>query len=77
MSRAVVAAFLLICVYAVPSFADEPTITIVLRDHQFVPSEVSVPAGVKVGLIIRNEQATNAEFESTCLHREKIINARR
>ena len=52
---------------------DCPTVTITLRDHQFVPAEVPVPAGVKVKLIIRNEQATNAEFESTSLHREKIV----
>src|SRR6202049_1768019 len=73
MSRVGICAFLLIC--AVPAFAEEPTITITLRDHQFVPSEVPVPAGVKVKLIIRNEQPTNAEFESPTLHREKIVNA--
>src|SRR5579864_5271409 len=72
MYRVVVPALLLIC--AVPVYAEEPTITITLRDHQFVPPEVPVPAGVRVKLIIRNEQATNAEFESTSLHREKIIN---
>jgi hypothetical protein len=72
MYRAVVPALLLIC--AVPAFAEEPTVTITLRDHQFLPAEVPVPAGVKVKLIIRNEQATNAEFESTSLHREKIVN---
>jgi hypothetical protein len=73
MYRAVASALFLICV--VPAFAQEPTVTITLRDHQFVPAEVPVPAGVKVKVIIRNEQATNAEFESTSLHREKIINA--
>jgi cupredoxin-like protein len=71
MYRAVVPAFLLIC--TVPAFAEEPAVTISLRDHQFVPSEVPVPSGVKIKLIIRNEQATNAEFESTSLHREKIV----
>jgi hypothetical protein len=74
MYGAVVAALLLVCIYAVASFAEEPVVTITLRDHRFVPSEVPVPAGVKVKLIIRNEQATNAEFESTSLHREKIVN---
>jgi hypothetical protein len=71
MYRAVVAALLLIC--AVPALAEDPTITITLRDHQFVPSEVPVPAGVKVTLIVRNEQTATAEFESTSLHREKIV----
>lgn len=71
MYRAVVPALLLI--WAVPAYAEEPTVAITLRDHQFVPAEVPVPAGVKIRLIIRNEQATNAEFESTSLHREKIV----
>ena len=71
MYRAVVSVLFLIC--AAPAFAEEPTVTITLRDHQFVPVEVPVSAGVRVKLIIRNEQATNAEFESTSLHREKII----
>ncbi len=73
MPRAIV--FALFVIGAVPALAEEPTITITLRDHQFVPSEVPVPAGVKVTLVIRNEQPTTAEFESTSLHREKIVNA--
>ena len=71
MYRFVVAALLLVC--AVPALAEAPPITITLRDHQFVPSEVPVPAGVKVELVIRNEQTTPAEFESSSLHREKIV----
>src|SRR5713101_7833571 len=70
MSRAVTAAFLLVAV-SVPAAA-EP-IAIALRDNQFVPAEVLVPAGIKVELVIRNEQTTPAEFESTSLHREKVV----
>ena len=73
MYRFAAAAFLL--VFAGAAFADDPKIAIAVRDHQFVPAEVPVPAGVKVELIIRNEQAVNAEFESTVLHREKIVQA--
>ena len=65
------ALFLLIC--ATPAFAQDPAITITLRNNKFVPAEVSVPPGVKVKLIIRNEQTTTAEFESTSLHREKVV----
>ena len=65
----------LLLVFAVSAFAEEPTVRIILRDHQFVPADVPVPAGVRIKLIIRNEQATNAEFESTSLHREKIVGA--
>ena len=47
--------------------------TITIRDHAFVPAEIKVPAGTKVELSIRNEQAMPAEFESASLHREKVI----
>ena len=53
--------------------ADDPSFPIVLKNNQFVPSEVPIPAGVKVKLIVRNENATPSEFESTQLHREKIV----
>ena len=65
----------LLLVAAVPVFADEPAIIITLKDHQFMPSEVPIPAGVKVQLLIKNEQQEPAEFESQSLHREKIVTA--
>ena len=72
MYRAALALFLLLA-YAAPAFAEQPAIAIAIRDHQFVPAQVAVPAGVKVELTIRNEQTTPAEFESPALHREKIV----
>lgn len=48
-------------------------ITIVIKDHKFTPSEVRIPAGQKVKLIIDNQDATPEEFESAELNREKII----
>lgn len=57
------------------ALAQQAPVTIVLRHHQFMPSEVPVPAGVQVQLLIRNEQNTTAEFESSSLHREKIVPA--
>lgn len=59
----------------VPALADDPMVTITLKDHQFSPAEVPVPAGVKVKLVIKNQQQVNAEFESNSLHREKIVGA--
>ena len=56
-----------------PVLAQEPTVTIAIKDHQFVPNEVPIPAGVRVELTIRNQQATPAEFESASLHREKVV----
>jgi hypothetical protein len=57
------------------AMADDPTVTITLKNHQFVPSEVPVPANVKVQLLVKNEQDATAEFESNSLHREKIVPA--
>jgi Cupredoxin-like domain len=73
--RGFVLAVPLLAVLAAPAIADDPVVTISLKDHQFVPSEVPVPAGVKVQLLVKNEQPVTAEFESTVLHREKIVNA--
>ncbi len=64
---------MLVAVAVASAFADEPAVTIAIRDHQFVPSEVQIRANAKVELIIRNEQTTPAEFESTSLHREKVV----
>jgi hypothetical protein len=66
---------LLLSMLAAPATAQTPTgpITITVRDNQFVPAEVAIPAGVKVELVIRNEQQKPAEFESHVLHREKVV----
>ena len=48
-------------------------ITITIKDHKFTPSEVRIPAGQKVKLVIDNQDATPEEFESPELNREKII----
>lgn len=44
-----------------------------IKDHQFDPSEVHVPANMKVKLIVHNLDAAPEEFESHDLNREKII----
>lgn len=54
-------------------FAADTEVTIVIKDHRFTPSDVRVPAGQKVKLIIDNQDATPEEFESHELNREKII----
>ena len=58
---------------ATPSGAADAQVEIAIRDGQFAPSEVPVPAGSKVELVIRNEQSKPAEFESSSLHREKVV----
>jgi plastocyanin len=53
--------------------AAEPEFTIVIREHRFEPAQVKIPAGQKVKLLVRNDDATPEEFESHELNREKVI----
>jgi plastocyanin len=73
--RCLIVALPLLAAAAAPALADDSVVTITLKDHQFVPSEVAVPAGVKVQLLVKNQQPTTAEFESNSLHREKVVTA--
>ena len=51
--------------------AEEYVITI--KDHKFTPAELTIPAGQKVKLLVKNQDPTPEEFESHDLNREKII----
>ena len=55
------------------ALADEPTVELAIRNHQFEPTELQVPANTKVKLVIKNADATPEEFESTELRREKVV----
>lgn len=55
------------------AFAADNEFAITIKDHRFTPSELRVPSGKKVKLIIENQDATPEEFESHELNREKII----
>jgi plastocyanin len=48
-------------------------IVIVIKDGKFSPSEVPVPAGQKVKLLVRNQDSSMSEFESSDFHREKTV----
>jgi len=67
------AALFVLFVPTIPVIAAIPEYTIVIKDHRFEPAELKVPAGTKVKLIIRNEDATPEEFESYDFNREKIV----
>lgn len=47
--------------------------TLTIKDHAFAPKEITLPAGKKVTLLVVNQDATPAEFESKSLGREKVI----
>ena len=61
---------LLAAVVAAPA-ADPVKLTI--KNHLFVPSEVSVPAGERFRIEVENQDLTPAEFESADLRVEKIV----
>ena len=53
--------------------ADLPTLEI--RQHRFVPDRIEVPARVKFTLKVHNSDDAADEFESSTLHREKLVPA--
>ncbi|MBC7787212.1 MAG: cupredoxin domain-containing protein [Methylophilaceae bacterium] len=55
------------------AMAGDEEIALVIQNHQFLPSELQIPAGKKVRLIIDNRDSTPEEFESFELNREKVI----
>jgi len=58
---------------AAPSYAQELLFTITIKDHRFDPAELTVPAGKKIRLIVKNLDPTAEEFESHDLRLEKVI----
>jgi heme/copper-type cytochrome/quinol oxidase subunit 2 len=54
-------------------WAEDPQFALSIKEHRFVPAELQVPAGVKLKLLIKNEDSTPEEFESHELHREKVV----
>jgi plastocyanin domain-containing protein len=57
---------------ATAAWADD-TAEIALKNHQFVPPTLTIPAGQQVKLTVKNEDATPAEFESHDFHVEKVV----
>jgi len=60
-----------------PALAETLTFEIEIREHLFYPSELTIPSGRKVKLIVKNRDKTPEEFESFELNREKIVMGRR
>ena len=67
------ASALLMASVLLPGAAMAAEYTLVLKNHRFEPSELMVPAGKRVTLVIDNRDATAEEFESHDLRREKIV----
>lgn len=54
-------------------FAADAEYQLTIRNHQFSPAELQVPAGKKIKLVVLNQDNTPEEFESHSLNREKVI----
>lgn len=48
-------------------------VEVVLKNHVFVPAEIRIPPNTPIQLLVRNEDATADEFDSTALRVEKVI----
>lgn len=64
---------LLLSLFSVSVSAEVKQYTLTLRDHRFIPAQLTIPANTKVKLLVVNEDATPEEFESHELNREKIV----
>ena len=64
---------LLLSLCSASAFAEVKEYTLTLRNHKFVPAELTIPANTKVKLLVVNEDSTPEEFESHELNREKIV----
>jgi cupredoxin-like protein len=56
------------------AIADEvPEYLLLIKDHRYQPDVLKVPADTKVRILVRNEDATPEEFESSEFNREKLV----
>ena len=53
--------------------AATPIVEISIKDHLFLPSQITIPADTKIKLLVTNLDPTPEEFESYELNREKVI----
>jgi len=58
---------------SVTALAADDIFELSLKDHQFTPSQLSIPADKRVKLTIKNLDSTPAEFESHNFKAEKVI----
>ena len=61
--------------FATSAFAADAEFQLVIKNHRFDPTDLKVPAGQRVKLIVQNLDSTPEEFESHTMNREKLIPA--
>ncbi len=74
LSAAAVSALVALgCATVAPARAETSTYHLTIKDHRFDPATLNIPAGKRVKLVIKNLDATPEEFDSSDLHREKVV----
>ena len=53
--------------------AQEASVSISVKNHQFQPAQISAPANVPIVLHVKNLDSTPMEFESVSLRVEKVV----
>jgi hypothetical protein len=53
--------------------AAEDSFTLSIKGKSFEPNQLTVPAGQKITLTVKNLNPTPSEFESSDLNREKVV----
>ncbi len=51
----------------------QPANTIVIKNHQFIPPQLTIPANQKLRITVDNQDPTAEEFESFDLDREQVV----
>lgn len=60
-------------VFPVAAPAADADYKLVIENHKFQPTEITIPAGKKIRLQIENRDDTPEEFDSHDLNREKVF----
>ncbi len=63
-------------IYSYPATAEIKEYNIVIKNHKFIPDNLTVPANTRFKIIVDNQDESAEEFESNDFHREKIIPAK-
>ena len=73
MSRRFIMALAAAGAVAGAAWADAPPIPVTIKNHQFTPNVITVPANQPIVLNVVNADALAEEFDSTALKVEKVI----
>jgi hypothetical protein len=73
MHRLVILAGIAVTLSLAPAVTRAQEFTLIIKNHQFSPAEIKVPANKRVKLTVVNDDGTPEEFESHEMKVEKVI----